>query len=90
MSPAFASCESATSFRAPTKFAASSRKVGLAENNELEIVTSDLTLAEVLYLRRPEIPKEEQVRQIEDFFELDYIILVAVDRETVLDARRLV
>lgn len=64
--------------------------IRLAEANELEIVTSDLTLAEVLYLRRPQLPKEEQIRQIEDFFELDYIVLVAVDRETVLEGRRLV
>lgn len=64
--------------------------IRLAEANELEIVTSDLTLAEVLFLRRPDLPKEAQMRQIEDFFQLDYIIPVQVDRETVLEGRRLV
>jgi len=50
------------------------------ENDKLKIVTSTLTLAEVLYLRpNAKIPKEES-ETIRAFFDHSYIITVPLDR----------
>ena len=50
------------------------------ESGQLKLVTSTLTLAEVLYLKnKQKIPKQES-QLIRDFFEHRYIILIALDR----------
>jgi predicted nucleic acid-binding protein len=61
-----------------------------AEEGELGIVTSALTLTEVIKLRgKPELKREHE-RRIADFFQNEYIILRNVDRFIALAAQRLV
>lgn len=61
-----------------------------AEDGELELVTSALTLTEVIKLRgKPELKREHEAT-IAKFFENEYIILRNVDRFIALAAQRLV
>jgi predicted nucleic acid-binding protein len=61
-----------------------------AEDGELELVTSAITLTEVIKLKgKPEL-KAEYEKKIADFFQNDYIILRNVDRFIALSAQRLV
>ena len=61
-----------------------------AEEGDLIIVTSALTLTEVIKLRgKPEL-KREQEAKIARFFENDYIVLRGLDRFIALAAQRLV
>lgn len=64
--------------------------IRLAEAGQLEIVTSFVTMCEVLFLRRPDVPRPEQAEQIEAFFEQPYIVPVAVDRVLAEQARKVV
>jgi predicted nucleic acid-binding protein len=61
-----------------------------AEAGNLRIVTSVLTLAEVLYLKRSSLPTREQAETIEQFFEHEWIILSNVDRDIAELARRVI
>jgi len=61
-----------------------------AEEGEIEIVTSALTLTEVIKLKgKPEL-KREQEKKIAEFFQNEYIIVRNVDRFVALSAQRLV
>jgi predicted nucleic acid-binding protein len=61
-----------------------------AEDGELELVTSALTLTEVIKLKgKPEL-KQDCEKKIAEFFQNDYIILRNVDRFIALSAQRLV
>lgn len=61
-----------------------------AEAGKLRIVTSALTLAEVLWLKgKPPIPIE-QARKVHDFFQHEWIVVRELDRATAEDARELV
>ncbi len=61
-----------------------------AEDGELEIVTSAITLTEVIKLKgKPEL-KADYEKKIADFFKNDFIILRNVDRFVALSAQRLV
>src|SRR5260370_5140753 len=61
-----------------------------AEDGELELVTSALTLTEVIKLKgKPELKREHETK-IAKFFQNDYIILRNVDRFIALAAQRLV
>jgi len=60
------------------------------ENGQIKLITSTLTIAEVLYLKHNQkIPKTES-GLIRDFFEHRYIITVAVDRTIAEKAQDLV
>lgn len=62
----------------------------LAEKGKIEIVTSALTIAEVIYLKgHPKITKEKSDNII-NFFKQDYIILINVDRQIAELARELI
>ena len=66
------------------------RVIRAAEKGEVVLVTSALTLAEVLWLRgNPKIPVDRSKR-VEDFFRQMYIKVRAVDRFTAESARGLV
>lgn len=55
--------------------------IDAAEKGELQIITSALTIAEVLYLKgRPKIAADS-AEKICRFFENDYIIIVALWQE---------
>jgi len=58
-----------------------------AEAGNLQIVTSVLTLVEVLYNQRREVPSAEEAEAIEGFFEHEYILLVNLDRDLASRAR---
>ena len=61
-----------------------------AERGEVVIVTSALTLAEVLWLRNePRLPKAD-AGQIREFFDLAYIRVEDVDKEIAEQAQGLV
>jgi len=61
-----------------------------AEKGNVQLVTSALTLAEVLWLKgNPRIPADRS-ELVEDFFRQEYIKVRAVDRFTSERARRLV
>jgi predicted nucleic acid-binding protein len=61
-----------------------------AEEGEIEIVTSALTLTEVIKLKgKPEL-KREQEKKIADFFQHEYIVVRNVDRFIAFAAQRLV
>ena len=61
-----------------------------AEDGDLELVTSALTLTEVIKLKgKPELKREHEAK-IAKFFENEYIILRTVDRFIALAAQRLV
>jgi len=61
-----------------------------AETNKVEIVTSALTIAEVLYIKgHPKITREKS-EKICSFFEQSYIIIVNVDRFIAESARELI
>lgn len=61
-----------------------------AEDGELELVTSAITLTEVIKLKgKPEL-KADYEKKIADFFQNDFIILRNVDRFIALSAQRLV
>lgn len=61
-----------------------------AEEGEIELVTSALTLTEVIKLKgKPEL-KREQEKKIAEFFQNEYIILRNVDRFVAFAAQRLV
>ena len=61
-----------------------------AELGECEIVTSALTLTEVIKLKGLPPLKEEQEAKIRGFFANEYIIVRQVDRFIAEDARRLI
>lgn len=61
-----------------------------AERGEVEIVTSAVTLTEVVRLKgAPALPREKE-QAIRDFFENDYIIVANLDRWVAERARQLV
>lgn len=61
-----------------------------AEEGKTMLITSALTLAEVLWLRgKPPIPAED-AETVQRFFEHDYIAVVDVDRAMAEEARKLV
>ena len=61
-----------------------------AERGEVLIVTSVLTLTEVLWIRnKPRVPKAD-AEQVRDFFESSYIFAVDVSREIAEEAREIV
>ena len=61
-----------------------------ADEGKTELVTSALTLAEVLWLRgKPPIPPED-AETVQRFFEHEYIAVVDVDRTLAEEARKLV
>lgn len=51
-----------------------------AEESNVEIVTSAITIAEVIKLKGAERLKEESEQKIKDFFENEWIIVRNVDR----------
>ena len=60
-----------------------------AENENVKIVTSALTIAEIIYLKgHPKITKDKS-QAIKDFFKNNYIIIVNVDRVIAEFAREL-
>ncbi len=60
-----------------------------AEKGDVKIVTSALTIAEVIYLKTyPKIAPEES-EKIKAFFENDFILLINVDRRLAENARDL-
>jgi len=61
-----------------------------AEAGNLVIVTSVLTLTEVLWNRRREVPSAEEAEEIEAFFDHEYILLVNLDRDLASRARRII
>ena len=62
----------------------------LAAKGDLEIITSALTIAEVLHLRgRQPIPPDKR-KQVTDFFKLSYIITMSITRRIAEDSRDLV
>jgi predicted nucleic acid-binding protein len=61
-----------------------------AEEGKLLIVTSALTLAEVLWLRGQERIPAENADKVERFFEHEYIVVNDLDRTLAEEARRLV
>jgi predicted nucleic acid-binding protein len=64
--------------------------IKLAEDGELVIVTSALTLVEVIWLRGyPKLPSES-ARKIKRFFEQDYLSVRTVDRVIAEAARQLI
>lgn len=65
----------------PDKYKKCQAVIEKAELGELEIVTSTLTLAEVLYLRKDVEIGPDQSKVIRKFFENEYILLVNVTRE---------
>jgi len=64
--------------------------ITLAEKGEIEIVTSALTIADVLYLRpnKKKVPPED-AKKISDFFKRDYILIVELDRVIAEEAQAL-
>ena len=65
----------------PDKIAQCMAGIRAAERGELVIVTSALSLAEVLYLVKGEMPVSRETRQkVRSFFENEYILLCEVDR----------
>ena len=61
-----------------------------AEHGNIEIVTSSLTLVEVLYIKGyPKITKDKS-NTVCRFFERDFIVIVNLDRYIAEDARKLV
>lgn len=64
--------------------------IAAAKEGRVVIVTSALTLAEVVKLRhRPPLPREKD-RQIRDFFKHEWIVVRELDRTTAEFARELV
>jgi predicted nucleic acid-binding protein len=61
-----------------------------AEDGELELVTSALTLTEVIKLKGKEELKADFEKKIAEFFKNDFIILRNVDRFIATSAQRLV
>jgi predicted nucleic acid-binding protein len=61
-----------------------------AEAGQTEIVTSALTLAEVLYLRGHQPIPSADAEKLERFFEHEYIVVNDVDRMLAEEARKLV
>ena len=61
-----------------------------AEDGELQLVTSALTLTEVIKLKGSPELKRNYEKKIADFFQNDYIILRNVDRFVAFAAQRLV
>jgi predicted nucleic acid-binding protein len=61
-----------------------------AERGEVKIITSALTLVEVLYLKgSPKIPADKATL-VKDFFDRSYIITVNLDREIAVRAQEFV
>ncbi len=75
----------------PDKESACQAVIREAEAGNLRIVTSALTITEVLWPkgRQLEIPPE-QAQEVQDFFEHDWIVVVTVDRPIAERARDLV
>jgi len=74
----------------PDREDACSSVLRAAEEGDLELVTSALTLTEVIKLKgKPELKKDHETK-IAKFFENEYIILRNVDRFIALAAQRLV
>lgn len=60
-----------------------------AEADKLQIVTSALTITEVIKLKGKPRLKQDRERIIQDFFEQEYIVIRNVDRKVALYARQL-
>ena len=64
--------------------------LNLAAKGEVEIITSALTIAEVLHIRgREPIPSDKR-QQVVDFFKRSYIIPMSITRRIAEDSRELV
>jgi predicted nucleic acid-binding protein len=61
-----------------------------AERGEIKIITSAFTLTEVLYLNFNDRIPATEAEKINAFFENDYILTVALDREIAKSAQKLV
>jgi hypothetical protein len=66
------------------------RAIPVAEAGKTEIVTSALTLAEVLYLRGHQPVPAADAEKLECFFEHEYIVVNDLDRTLAEEARKLV
>ena len=64
--------------------------LNLAAKGELEIITSALTIAEVLHLRGHEPISSDKRQQVIAFFKRSYIIPVSITRRIAEDSRDLV
>ena len=64
--------------------------IKLAEDDQIKIVTSALTLTEVVYLKGLPRLSEESEDTIRRFLEQEYISVRSVDRVTAEDARQLI
>lgn len=64
--------------------------LGLAANGGVEIITSALTIAEVLHLRGHQPIPADKRQQVIDFFKLSYIIPMSITRRIAEDSRDLV
>ncbi len=75
----------------PDKEGACQAVIREAEAGNLQIITSALTITEVLWPkgRQPEIPLD-QAQEVQDFFEHEWLAIVTVDRLIAERARALV
>ena len=75
----------------PDKIVQCEAGIRQAERGDLVIVTSTISLAEVLYLAKKERPISKATRdKIQSFFQNDYILLLEVDRRTAERAQEVV
>jgi predicted nucleic acid-binding protein len=74
----------------PDKVGGCQQVIDEAEAGKLVIVTSALTLAEVVWIRgRPKVPADRDAR-VTEFFEHDWIVVFELDRKLAEAGRRLV
>ena len=64
--------------------------LNLAANGDVEIITSALTIAEVLNLRGRQPIQADKRKQVTDFFKRSYIIPVSITRRVAEESRDLV
>jgi predicted nucleic acid-binding protein len=74
----------------PDKVSECQAVIRVAEEGNTEIVTSALTLAEVLYLRGHQPIPAADAEKLERFFEHEYIVVNDVDRMLAEEARKFV
>ena len=74
----------------PNKVDACQGVVQAAQAGEIKIVTSALTLTEVIKLKNHPLLKEEDENKIDLFFQNDFIVIRNVDRFVAEYARRLI
>ena len=64
--------------------------LNLAASGEVEIITSALTIAEVLHLQGRQPIQADKRKQVTDFFKRSYIIPVSITRRVAEESRDLV